>query len=492
MKKWFTGLYTLLGLAALAALTVLLIVLFSRAKNPVQVGQVTSPVGMPTMTSIPSEAEVAFQSPIQSPAPTSTTPSEDWPTLTPPPTLQSPPTRTGTPSVKKVTQTPIATRPRLLLSPTPEGRPPHDLQSLYYVANVNEKPALYRIEMDAQGRRWSDSSVSDNLVIKGILIGLYPSPNNKYMAAEIASGGGGPGPVFIMELSSGRVWCPFADPANCLGSFGDWMSGDQALFRAFDSPPPGVVMDGVMAVDVNTGLYHPLHLPVSPDGKSSLVKNVSVSPDGYEMAYSIFYWENKTSFSEIWVTSTSAEEKRLILKMEGVIASLSWSPTGDHLIFLFQRSRASASADPSELWLINTDGSDARLLTDKIRMPGEPWYRPVWSPDGFNVAFVQVDNFSLFLNNWRGPGTNVSIVNILTGQVTRLSTFEDRSTCFPTWSPDGRFVAFVSNVIEGEEILSSEVWIASADGGRSYIVSGTAAPYNALAWLPFLSDGESR
>jgi Tol biopolymer transport system component len=137
---------------------------------------------------------------------------------------------------------------------------------------------------------------------------------------------------------------------------------------------------------------------------------------------------------------------------------------------------------------LNLDGSKAKPLANNIRSAGEQRYHPAWSPDGRQVAFVQVDDTALFLSDWREPGTNVYVVNTLTGQVTRLSAFEGRNASFPTWSPDGKFVAFVSGIITGEPAYSAvptyiEVWAASVDGSQLYALSGTARWSSALAWL---------
>ena len=145
---------------------------------------------------------------------------------------------------------------------------------------------------------------------------------------------------------------------------------------------------------------------------------------------------------------------------------------------------------------MNSDGSDASLLSQNVPKAAEWRYRPTWSPDGRHIALVLVDDLSLF-SSLDGPGgelaesgTNVYIVDTVTGRVTRLSSFEGRNTGFPTWSPDGRFVAFVSTIVADEHTRYGEIWLASVDGSQLYGVSGTAKPYSALAWLPVVPSRE--
>jgi Tol biopolymer transport system component len=232
-------------------------------------------------------------------------------------------------------------------------------------------------------------------------------------------------------------------------------------------------------------------MPVSFDGAYSIVHNVSASPDGSRVAYTVTFSEDHKEISEIWVMQIGDGSKQRVRQVEGIIHALSWSPATDQLIYSYQPGAMPAFRDPSELWVLNSDGTGAKFLADNH---GECY--PVWSPDGRYVAFVRVDDLELFLSDWRGPGTNVYIVDTVTGGATRLSAFEGRGNTFPTWSPDSKFVAFLSSVITGDPEFSTsptsaQVWVASADGAQIYLVSDTARYGSALLWLPPVS-GDTR
>jgi Tol biopolymer transport system component len=429
-------------------------------------------------SSIPTRA-----SPLQTPpSPTAevepTAASDTWPTLTPPPTPLPPPPRTP---VIKPSPTPklLPTRPPIKLSPTPVGSPPADLQSLYYVADSNGKPELRVIRIDAQGKKWAETVTSVNLVA-GTLepAALYPSPDGKYLAIQIS---GMAAPLLILERSSGRSWCPLGKPEEkCSGSFSSWMLNNRLLFQ------PGIDLQsgGALIINIDTGEYKQLSLPLSPERAYSFVSNISLNLGGARFAYSVTYPENGKEISEIWTMGMDGQDKRLMRKVEGGITTLSWSPTGKQLVYLYQPGTRRPSTDPYELWLLNSDGSGERLLAR-----GQ-CYGPTWSLDGLHVAFVQVDNPDLYFSDWRGPGTNIYVADTTTGQITRLSSFERRNNHSPTWSPDGKFVAFVSIIPVGEPgmydpgLVYGEVWIASVDGKQLYAVSGTARWPGALAWLP--------
>jgi Tol biopolymer transport system component len=241
----------------------------------------------------------------------------------------------------------------------------------------------------------------------------------------------------------------------------------------------------VLIVDIDTGQYSRLDLPTSPDGAYSIAGSVSLGPDDSRIAYAVNYWEDRREISEVWTMRIDSEDKQLLRKMEGVINTLLWSPVGEQLIY-FYRPGTLTDLDPFELWLLNSDGTGERLLANQIYRG----YGPTWSPDGRYVAFVQVDHLALFLSDWRAPGTNVYVADTVTGRITRLSAFEGRSNRYPTWSPDGQFVAFVSSIITGdpeyeETPIYTEVWVASVDGSQLYALSGNAN-YRpaALTWLP--------
>ncbi len=389
---------------------------------------------------------------------------------------------------------PTLTRPPRLL---PLGFPPNNIESLYYVADNSSFPELHVVGMDAQGGKQAEFSVPFDLPSEN-LVGLYPSPNGEYLAIEIFYG-----PqdtlLYIVERSSDQTWCPFSATEHCFGSFWDWTHDNRLLFSA----TPGNTLEGVIPfsgvlVDVNTGRYVQLDLPTSADQVYSVARNVSFSPDESRVVFTLTHFdEYKKEISEIWIMRLDSGERQFVRKMEGVINALSWAPVGEQLVYFYRPGTLTATSDPSELWLVNSDGTGSRRLADQTCNPDKGTYGPVWSPDGRYVAFVQVDDLALYLSDWREPGTNIYIADVATGEITRLSAFAGRNNCIPIWSPDGKFLAFVSGIITGTPesnlgIASAEVWIASVDGSWFYSVAERAKYSYVLAWLPPLSTNDVR
>jgi WD40 repeat protein len=321
MDKIRSLISTLLGLLGLVALAVGLSWLFG--PQGLRPGQQV----LPTQQAMP----IQQVSPLRTPTPGKyvepTAPSEDWPTLTPPPTRVMP-TR-GTPIVKYVeTLTPTPTRPPLALTPVPEGTPPDALQLLYYVADTDAGPELHAIGMDAQGRRWSESIAAYSMPAWD-LWGLCLSPDNKYLAAQTAGDGRS---VYIIDMSSERVSCLLDEPVGCRGDFYGWTSGGQVLFRPLDAQPGALDAKlGIVLVDFARGQYKEMELPIDSGGYS-VANNLTLNAENSKIAYSTTDWGSRES--AIWIRDISDGDEQLIHKVAGWIATLSWSPTGEQLLFL--------------------------------------------------------------------------------------------------------------------------------------------------------------
>jgi TolB protein len=106
-----------------------------------------------------------------------------------------------------------------------------------------------------------------------------------------------------------------------------------------------------------------------------------------------------------------------------------WSPDGARLVY--SRSFACASVGACDaIWIVNADGTGERRLTpDDVRV-GD--LAPTWSPDGRTIAFERYVNSSgtsdIYLMDARGAHVR---------RLTRLGDAEQ-----PAWAPDGGRIAF--------------------------------------------------
>jgi len=114
-----------------------------------------------------------------------------------------------------------------------------------------------------------------------------------------------------------------------------------------------------------------------------------------------------------------------------------------------------AFASGGDIWTVSAEGGAARLLVAHSAHES----RPLYSPDGTRLAF----------NSNRNGGEDVFLMDLATGEVTRL-THDSGSEQLAGWSRDGEWVYFTS----GAQDISGrhDVYRVRADGGTPMVVAG--------------------
>jgi Tol biopolymer transport system component len=150
-----------------------------------------------------------------------------------------------------------------------------------------------------------------------------------------------------------------------------------------------------------------------------------------------------------------------------------WSPDWRKLAFVSGRG----GYRHSDIYVMNADGSGRRRLTRSPQNDGDP----VWSPDGRRLAFVRV----------RGGRADIYVVNADGRGLRRLAhaiSFTPMpgapSSGFganPAWSPDGRKIAFMSNR-DGND----DIFVVNADGsGLRNLTRRPANDRKRIGWFSF-------
>jgi len=158
----------------------------------------------------------------------------------------------------------------------------------------------------------------------------------------------------------------------------------------------------------------------SPDGKFIAFSSGSPDPD-----------EPKTR--AILLIDVRTGEVTQLTSGEFIDRWPSWSPNGDKIAFMRQVPNQTPPPQylPADIYVMNTDGTNLRQLTD--------WTYdddfPTWSPDGEWIAFCS-DRFYAGRDLWimRPDGSDQKVVL----QTDRPSGDDRRDEIYPSWSPDGR------------------------------------------------------
>ncbi len=261
--------------------------------------------------------------------------------------------------------------------------------------------------------------------------------------------------------------------------------------------------------------------PASHDGKHSW------SPDGQHIA---FVSGSLTSAKyDIYIVNVDGSQKRNLTNAPGVYGQPAWSPDGQRIAFAF----LPGGARNYGLYVINADGSQKRNLT-ALSSAGDP---PVWSPGGQRIAW---GDFGIFVVNvdgsqrtrlasaggnpaWSRDGQRIAfdanpndkpeayamkttgwlprtywaqlipplrvreiyVMSAEGSQKTRLTNDPGYFNGNPVWSPDGQYIAFVSNRPGSKESGLDEIYVMNADGSQQTRLTNTPRQSNTQpVWSP--------
>lgn len=157
-----------------------------------------------------------------------------------------------------------------------------------------------------------------------------------------------------------------------------------------------------------------------------------------------------------------------------------WSPARDRIAFYTQVGRSVVSFN---LWVIDRHGGEPRLVADHVY----PETFAAWSPDGARLAFVKQESFEL---NAQVGVSSIQVADLVSGATTDLSRGSAHQALSPSWSPDGRRLAFVAKLLYGRSSTVSSRQVGSvsvadlATGAVTDVTADRLRFVDYVAWSP--------
>lgn len=186
----------------------------------------------------------------------------------------------------------------------------------------------------------------------------------------------------------------------------------------FDSPRrPGQQWSEWRGFLVPVGGGYPQDLAAALSDKALL--GGTWSPDGTRIACSGV--TTGSDDSDIYLVSVAGGTPTPLVATEASEGSPDWSPDGSSITY------SSLFNGESSVWVISAAGGTPTKLVDGRGVP-------VWSPDG---RFIACESFT-------GGASSLWIVPAAGGTPTRLAQVDFQHAWYPSWSPDGRKLAFVT------------------------------------------------
>ena len=228
-----------------------------------------------------------------------------------------------------------------------------------------------------------------------------------------------------------------------------------------------------------------------------VVSDPNVSPDGRSVAYVVesLNAEKDAYQTDVWLAPTAGGEARPLASSPASDEFPRWSPDGRFVAFLSDRPRPGVKEDDEakrQIWLIRPDGGEAVLLT---AAPGSV-QSFAWSADGRTIGFLAREPKSEARRKrekekddaWT-PSDNYAwnrlwVIDVASKKALQL-TSGDVHVSGLSLSPDGKSVAYAAQPTPLiPDNFRSDLYVVPAAGGAATKLVAQKGPDTDPAWSP--------
>ena len=229
---------------------------------------------------------------------------------------------------------------------------------------------------------------------------------------------------------------------------------------AFVSNRDGHVIGGIPTFEIyvmDADGKNQQRLTNNPDGDW----NPSWSPDGKRIVFRsnrdghVHFIHGLPTY-EIYVMDADGGNQQRLTNNPNDDRSPSWSPHGKRIVFVSDRDRFKNDdlVITYEIYVMDADGGNPQNLTNDLNDD----YTPSWSPDGKRIAFVS-ERDGHVIDGW--PTNEIYVMDADGGNQQNL-TNNPHYDMSPSWSPDGKRIVFQSD--REEPLRDVDIYVMDADG----------------------------